>query len=49
VAHGKVLEREALGVDGDGPWAVLDQAGELLAVYEQHRGSSTKPAVVLAR
>jgi tRNA pseudouridine55 synthase len=48
VAHGRVLERAALGdPEGDGPWAVLDEAGELLAVYEAHRGGTVKPAVVL--
>ena len=46
VAVGKVLERDALGVEGDGPWAVLDGAGALLAVYETY-GGSVKPAVVL--
>lgn len=33
---------------GTGPWAVLDPAGELLAVYEAHRGDTAKPAVVVA-
>jgi len=31
-----------------GPWAVLDETGQLLAVYEVHRKASVKPAVVLA-
>lgn len=31
-----------------GPWAVLDEEGALLAVYERHRGDAAKPAVVLA-
>ena len=44
----KVLERAALGADGDGPWAVLDEAGRLLAVYEPFRGTTIKPSVVLA-
>jgi len=48
VGHGKVLELDRLGADGDGPWAVLDAAGDLLAVYERHRGSTAKPAVVIA-
>ena len=48
VGHGKVLERAQLGVTGDGPWPVLDEAGTLLAVYEPHRGTTAKPAVVLA-
>ncbi|MBK9178892.1 MAG: tRNA pseudouridine(55) synthase TruB [Acidimicrobiales bacterium] len=47
VAHGKVLERDDLGVSGTGPWAVVDAAGALLAVYEPH-GGRVKPAVVVA-
>lgn len=47
VGHGKVLPLDVLGASGGGPWAVLDRAGELLAVYEAHRGGA-KPAVVLA-
>jgi tRNA pseudouridine55 synthase len=34
VAHGLALDRVAVGAGGDGPWAVLDGTGELLAVYE---------------
>jgi tRNA pseudouridine55 synthase len=45
IAHGAVLDR--LG-EGDGPWAVFDPAGELLAVYERHGTAAVKPAVVLA-
>lgn len=48
VAHGKVLPAEVLGAAGDGPWAVLDAAGALLAVYEPHRAGTVKPGVVLA-
>ena len=47
VATGKVLAPEVLGVDGDGPWAVLDGTGTLLAVYERHPDGRVKPAVVL--
>ena len=47
VAHGKVLDRAVLGVDGDGPWAIVDPAGTLLAVYEPY-GERAKPAIVLA-
>ena len=43
VRHGRVLDR----FEGDGPWAVVDQQGSLLAVYEQF-GDSVKPAVVVA-
>jgi tRNA pseudouridine55 synthase len=50
VRHGKVLERDHLGVGPDavGPWAVLDEAGALQAVYIAHRRGSVKPSVVLA-
>ncbi len=47
VGHGKVLDAEILAVTGDGPWAVLDAAGRLLAVYERHGERRAKPAVVL--
>ena len=53
--HGKVLERSDVGVgppgggpDTDGPWAVIGPDGVLLAVYEAHRGTTVKPAVVVA-
>jgi hypothetical protein len=48
VGHGKVLPAETLGVDGDGPWAVVDASGALLAVYERHPEGRVKPSVVLA-
>ena len=48
VRIGKVLDRELLGAEGDGPWAVVDPDGALLAVYEAHKGSTVKPAVVVA-
>ena len=47
VCHGKVLDRERLGVEGNGPWAVHRADGELLAVYESF-GDITKPILVLA-
>lgn len=47
VATGKVMAEADLGVDGDGPWAVLDGRGALLAVYERHPDGRVKPAVVL--
>jgi tRNA pseudouridine55 synthase len=47
ISHGKVLPPDTLGVAGDGPWAVLDEVGTLLAVYERRDGDSVKPAVVL--
>lgn len=48
VGHGKVLPLDQLGVSGPGPWAVLDDAGTLLAVYEAHGTGTAKPAVVLS-
>jgi tRNA pseudouridine55 synthase len=48
VRHGRVLEREQLGVEGEGPWAVTDPSEELLAVYEPFRDGRTKPAIVLS-
>ena len=48
VAVGKVLHRDVLAVaDGDGPWAVLDGGGGLLAVYEPFREATVKPALVI--
>ncbi len=44
VKHGRVLEKW----DGQGPWIVCDENGELLAVYEMFRDSQAKPAVVIA-
>jgi tRNA pseudouridine55 synthase len=43
IRHGRVLDRFA----GDGPWAVVDKQGSLLAVYELF-GDAAKPAVVVA-
>jgi tRNA pseudouridine55 synthase len=34
VSHGLALDRVSVGAAGDGPWALLDRRGELLAVYE---------------
>lgn len=48
VGFGKVLPREQLGAQGDGPWGVLDEQGELLAVYEARGIDLVKPSVVLA-
>ena len=43
VRHGRVLDR----FPGVGPWAVVDQQGSLLAVYELFHAAA-KPAVVIA-
>jgi tRNA pseudouridine55 synthase len=49
VAHGATFAAPALlgDLDAPGPFAVVDERGELLAVYER-RGAGVKPAVVLA-
>ena len=49
VAVGQVLGRDELGVpaEGDGPWAVLDASGQVLAVYAGHRAGTVKPSFVL--
>ena len=44
IANGRVLP----GFDGDGPWALVDGRGGLLAVYEAFGGGEAKPSVVLA-
>jgi tRNA pseudouridine55 synthase len=47
VSHGKQLPPELFAEAGDGPWAVLDGNGSLLAVYEDGR-NGPKAGVVLA-
>ncbi|HEX3947239.1 MAG TPA: tRNA pseudouridine(55) synthase TruB [Acidimicrobiales bacterium] len=48
VGHGLPLDRVPLGATGEGPWALLDAAGRLLAVYEATDTDRIRPAVVLA-
>ena len=48
IRTGLPLDRVPLGAVGDGPWAMLDKAGELLAVYEATGSDRIQPAVVLA-
>jgi tRNA pseudouridine55 synthase len=53
VRHGKVLPadvlRAATGTSaGPGPWAVLSEDGQVLAVYQSFGADLAKPAVVLA-
>ncbi len=48
VSRGLPLDRVHAGAVGDGPWAVLDARGELLAVYEATETDRIKPAVVLS-
>lgn len=33
--------------EGEGPWALIDERGDLVAVYERFRGREAKPVVVL--
>ncbi len=50
VGYGQVVELEVLrqaGASGPGPWAVVDEIGRLLAVYEGRGPRQAKPAVVL--
>jgi tRNA pseudouridine55 synthase len=42
VLYGRVRE----SWPGDGPWAALDEAGELIAVFEKWRDTLAKPTVV---
>ena len=44
IGNGRVLD----AWEGEGPWAVFDRSGTLLAVYEAFRGQA-KPSVVLPR
>jgi tRNA pseudouridine55 synthase len=46
VAHGSVFSCAPFAVTGPGPYAVVDEHGVLLAVYER-RGAGLKPSVVL--
>jgi tRNA pseudouridine55 synthase len=47
VRTGLPLDRVPLGAAGDGPWAILDERGNLLAVYEATGTDRIKPVVVL--
>jgi tRNA pseudouridine55 synthase len=47
IRTGLPLDRVPLGAMGDGPWAMLDEGGELLAVYEATGSDRIRPAVVL--
>jgi len=48
IALGRPLDKVPIGATGDGPWALVDETGRLLAVYEQTAGHRIRPAVVLA-
>jgi tRNA pseudouridine55 synthase len=47
VRTGLPLDRVPLGAAGGGPWAVLDERGNLLAVYEATDTDRIRPVVVL--
>jgi len=47
LGHGRTVERPALGVVGDGPWAVLDEAGRLVAICGPVGFERVRPVVVL--
>ena len=48
VGRGLPLDRVAVGATGDGPFAVVDDRGRLLAVYEATATDRIRPLVVLA-
>ncbi len=48
IARGLPLDRVSVGADGDGPFAVVDERGRLLAVYESTETDRVRPTVVLA-
>ncbi len=48
VRYGRVFDQQRLETVGEGPYPLVDDEGELLAIYEQHRGNTVKPAVVVA-
>ena len=48
IRTGLPLDRVPLGAVGEGPWAMLDERGNLLAVYEATGSDRIRPAVVLA-
>jgi tRNA pseudouridine55 synthase len=48
IRTGLALDRVPIGAVGDGPWAMLDERGNLLAVYEATGTDRIKPSVVLA-
>jgi len=47
VAHGLAFAPGTLAITGDGPYALVGEQGDLLAVYER-RGAGCKPSVVVA-
>jgi tRNA pseudouridine55 synthase len=47
IGRGLPLDRVPLGATGDGPWALVDARGQLLAVYEATGTDRVRAAVVL--
>lgn len=47
LGFGRTVERHNLGVVGDGPWAVLDKSGRLVAMCEPVGLERVKPVVVV--
>jgi tRNA pseudouridine55 synthase len=48
IGTGLALDKVPIGAVGDGPWAMLDERGTLLAVYEATDTDRIKPVVVMA-
>jgi len=48
IGRGLALDRVPIGAVGEGPWAMVDRHGRLLAVYEATGTDRIKPAVVVA-
>ena len=48
VSKGVPVERISVGADGGGPWALVDERGQLAAVYETTETDLIRPAVVLS-
>ena len=48
VSHGLAIDKVSAGAAGEGPWAVLDRRGRLLAVYEGTETDRLVAACVLA-
>lgn len=48
VRHGLPLDKVALAATGEGPWALIDSSGSLLAVYEPTQSDRIVAACVLA-
>ncbi|MGH9304741.1 MAG: hypothetical protein ACRDZ5_10065, partial [Acidimicrobiales bacterium] len=46
--HGRSVERSTAGAAGEGPWAVTEEDGGLLAVLEAKGSERIHPSVVLA-